>query len=684
MQIRRWIEQKPNTALAAELAEACEIHPFLALMLTAMGMDTPEQVFSYIVGYEEEVDPFSFADMEKAVDRIRYAIEHKQKVLVYGDYDVDGITSTALLYTYLRQKGVDALYRLPNREEGYGMHSESVLWAKEQCVDLIITVDTGIAAVDEVSLANENGIDVVVTDHHQPGDVLPAAVAVVDPHRNDCESTFKEFAGVGVAFMLLCALDGDSERIFTRYGDLLALGTLADMMPLIGFNRDLMRRCLTLLEESTRPGLLALRKVAGLLEKTMTVSNVSFGLAPRLNAAGRMADPEIALRLLLCEDSAECDVLAAEIHNLNLQRQQATNNILEQVEAQLECHPEWLQDRVLVVCGANWHGGLLGLVAARLLDRYGKPTIALTLGEDGLAHGSCRSLDGFSIYEALSSCTDLLIQFGGHELAAGVTLSVGAVGDFRTAVNQYAARIAPVMPVSQLQIAVRVRPNQINAEKLELLNVLEPFGCGNPAPLFGLFRMRLDNITGVGNGKHTRLSLSRDGVRINAIMFQTAPELFPVACGSIVNCVISLERNEYRGNVSVNIRVRDISFADTDRDVLQTQIRNFADVLRGEYCPTPDEALANRDQLAHFYNLLRNCDAWQGTVEQLHHALGSKAPSYLAMLTALEIWQQAGLVEWRDRGERIHIKTIPPQGKVDLSDTPLWKYITKGDVNGVG
>lgn len=683
MQIRRWNEAKPDTALAAELAEACEIHPFLSLMLTAHGLDTPEQIFSFIIGQEEEVDPFSFADMEQAVERIRRAIAEKQRVLIYGDYDVDGITATVLLYTYLKQKGVDVHYRLPLRDEGYGMHPQTILWAEEQRIDLIITVDTGIAANEEIALANQKGIDVVVTDHHQPSDRLPDAVAVVDPHRVDCESSYKDFAGVGVAFMLLCALDGDAEAMFARYGDLLALGTLADMMPLQGFNRDLLRRCLTLLEESRRPGLVALRRQAGLEEKTLNSSNVSFGLAPRLNAAGRMADPDLAVQLLLCEDVEESQRLAQEIQLLNTHRQQATNEIMEQVESQLEQHPEWLYDRILVVCGSNWHGGLLGLVAARLVDRYGKPAIALTLGEDGVAHGSGRCIDGFSIYDALASCADLVTQFGGHELAAGVTLPVASVDAFRTAINRYAAQTCPTMPTPVLNMAVRLRPDQINVEKLMLLQVLEPFGCGNPAPLFGLFRMQLDNITAVGNGKHTRLSLSRDGVRINAMMFQITPEEFPVACGSVVNCVVSLEKNEYRGNTLVSVRVRDISFTDTDREHLQRQIDDFARVLRREYRPIPNEAFATREQLAHFYNLLRRCRSWTGTVEQLHHALGDNAPEVLPMLIALEMWQQAGLIHWWDRGERLRIELSPNQEKVDLTATPLWQYIMKGDADDV-
>lgn len=684
MQMRRWNEAKLDTTLAAELAEACEIHPFLSLLLTARGCDTPEEIFSFLVGQEEEVDPFDFADMQLAVSRVRRAIDEKQRVLIYGDYDVDGITATVLLYTYLKQQGVDVLYRIPSREDGYGLHPESIEWASEQDVDLIITVDTGVAAMEEIRLANEAGIDVVVTDHHQPGEILPDAVAVIDPHRADCESTYKNFAGVGVAFMLVCALEKDSEAVFTRFGDLLALGTLADMMPLEGFNRDLMRRCLQLLDNSRRPGLVALRHISGMEEKVLTASMVSFCYAPRLNAAGRMATPDVAVRLLLSEDEEESKRLAEDVHRLNQQRQQATNEILMQVEKQLENHPEWLYDRVLVVSGEEWHGGLLGLVAARLQDRYGKPAVALTLGADGVAHGSCRSLSGFAMYDALTYCEDLLTQYGGHELAAGVTLPVASVDEFRKKINRFASEKYSTMPVPSLDVAVRIRPDQINAEKLSLMQILEPFGCGNPVPLFGLYRMQLDNITAVGSGKHLRLSLSRDGIRINAIMFQVTPEEFPVACGSTVNCVVSLDRNEYRGNTTVNVRVRDIAFADTDREQVIRELSEFEALLRGEYRPAPEEAMLTREQQLHFYSLLRASRDWNGTPEQLRHALGSDAPSCLQLLVALEIWQQAGILRWYDRGDRISVNLLPTEGKADLSATPLWNYIMKGDANYVG
>lgn len=682
MQIRRWNEKKPNTEMAAELAEACEIHPFLSLMLVAKGLDTPEQVFAFLVGQEEEIDPFAYADMEAAVARVQRAIDEHQRVLIYGDYDTDGITATVLLYTYLQRAGVDVLYRIPLREEGYGLHSETVEWAAEKGVQLIITVDTGVTAVQEVAQAASLGIDVVVTDHHQPADVLPDAVAVVDPHRQDCESYFKDLAGVGMAFLLVCALSGDGEQAFSDYGDLLALGTLADMMPLAGINRDLMRRCLTILDNSRRPGLVALRRLCGIEDKPIQSSSVSYSLAPRLNAAGRVADPDLTARLLLSKSLDEALQTAEELQRVNALRQQVTTDIIAQVEQQLESHPQWLRDRILVVSGKEWHGGLLGVVAARLMDRYGKPTIVLSEGEDGVAHGSCRSLEGFSIYEAISACKEHTMMFGGHDMASGVTMNVTNIESFRVAINAYAAQVCPVMPVAAVDLAVRLRPDQISTEKLALLQVLEPFGVGNPVPLFGLYRMRLDNITALGNGKHLRLSLSRDGVRISAVKFQTMPEEFPIPCGATVNCVVGLDKNEYRGNTTVSVRVVDISYADTDREGLIDDIRMFESMLRGELRPAPELVMASREQLAHLYNLLRVCREWNGTPEQLQHALGKGAPTCLQLLVALEIWRQAGLIQWYDKGERIRVVVCPVEGKTDLSATPLWKYIMKGDAEG--
>lgn len=680
MLVRRWNVAPLDTDLAAELSELCEISPFLSLLLTARGLETPEQIYAFLAGQEDEVDPFDFADMHEAVARIREALEKKQRILVYGDYDVDGITATALLYTYLRDKGADVLYRLPNREEGYGLHAQALEWAAQQGVQLLVTVDTGVTAGEEVALAAKLGIDVVITDHHQPPTILPSAAAVVNPNRADCPSPCKEFAGVGVAFMLACALEGDGERVLAEYGDLLTLGTLADVIPLTGFNRDLMRRGLQLLNESTRPGIAALRELAGQGDKTMTATSLVFTLVPRLNAPGRMETPDVALQLLLAQNAREATALAEQLQALNARRQEICNQVSAEADACLAAHPDWLYHRVLVVDGENWHGGVLGIVAARLSERYGKPVVVLSKQADGTAHGSGRSLKGFNLYEALCGCESLLTRFGGHELAAGVTLPCASIADFRRMINDYAAAHCPCMPVPALDVAVRLRPDQINAEKLPLLDFLEPVGAGNPAPLFGLYRMRLDNITALSGGKHIRLSLSRDGVRVNAVRFQLPPEEFPIPCGSIVNCVVSLERNEYKGIVSVSIRIRDIGYADTERETLIDSIRTFENVMRRE--GRVADALPSREQLAHLYSLLKACGRWCGTLEQMHHAVcqnGRLSMTPIQVLVALQIWREAGLLEWQDSGERFSVCLCPVTEKMDLTHMPLWRYLEGGE-----
>lgn len=685
MRIKRWDVAPLDKALAAELAEACELHPFLSLLFAARGMTEPEEILSFLVGQEEAVDPFSFADMGAAVQRIQSALERKERILIYGDYDVDGITATVVLYTYLRSRGADVVYRIPLRESGYGLHDGDIRWAAENGVDLIITVDTGISLTPAETAAIEAaGMALVITDHHQPPQVLPCAVAVVDPHRPDCESGGKDYAGVGVAFMLICALDGDGQRMLDEYGDLLALGTLADAMPLRGFTRDLVRQGLSLLNADKRPGLRALRRAAGCADKALTATAVTYTLVPRLNAAGRMADPDAAARLLLAEDETEAAALAEKLEEWNSQRQQVSKAIVEQAEAQLRQHPERLYDRVLLVCGDGWHNGVLGIVAARLTEKYGKPAFVLSAQGD-TAHGSGRSIPGFSLFAALSACRDILSVFGGHEQAAGLTISLSRVDELREQLNAYAAREYPTMPTASLPVALRLRPDQISVEMLALLDVLEPFGAGNASPLFGLYNMRLDNITALGGGKHLRLSLSRGNARINAVKFQTTPEEFPIPCGSLVNCVVSLDKNEYKGTLSVSVCVRDISYAQTDREALLADMTLFESIMRRETAVSPALALPSRELLAKLYSLLHFCGVWKGTLEQLQYAVARAGgetgdrPGALPLLVALELWREAALLDIEDHGDSWRLALLPTEKKADLTATPLWQYLEKGE-----
>ena len=677
MSFRRWVFQQQDRDTAAQLAEECQLDPFLTLLLCGRGVNTPERISDFLLGHELEEDPFGFADMDAAVERIQRAIDTGERIAVFGDYDADGVTSTVLLYSYLKEHGADVFYRIPQREgEGYGLHIETVDQLAEDGAQLIVTVDNGIAAVDETAHAKNRGIDIVITDHHRPQERLPDAVAVVDPHRDDCESGFKDYEGVGVALKLVCALDGDTDAALEKYADLAAIGTLADVMPLHGENRALVRYGLREINESPRPGLLALMRASGFSGKTMTATSTVFTIAPRINAAGRMGSPDKAAQLLLSENEEEAGWLAEEINQLNTQRQTVEASILTEVLEHIRRNPALLNDRVLVLSGENWHPGVVGILASRIVERYGKPCIMISVNA-GKGKGSGRSVKGFSLFEALCSCDDCLLAFGGHELAAGVELAADGINRFRERINRYAAERYPVMPVQELLIDAKIPPEGVDLHKCEVLEALEPFGTGNPVPLFALCRMRLDNIAPVGGGKHLRLSVSRGNTRLSIIYFRMTTAAFPVECGSLLDFVVTLDRNEYRGVVNVSIVAKDIRYSDTQQDQVICGLADFERVLRRE--PIPAHAVAllipSREQTASVYRYLRAFPQWQGTLEQLYHGVGLPEIGWARMRLILEVLQEAGLVAVHDTGGLLQIALNPAQGKADLQQTPVMQYL---------
>lgn len=677
MSIKRWVLPSLDKDAAARLAEDCGINPFLALLLITRGITDAESASEFLLGGDIDGDPFSFADMDLAADRIQRAIESHEKIAVYGDYDADGITSTVLLYSYLSEKGADVVYYLPDREkDGYGLHKASIDCLKKQGTQLIVTVDNGITAVDEIAYAKEIGIDVVITDHHEPTEKLPEAAAVVDPRRADCGSEFKEYAGVGVAFKLVCALEGDTEPVLEKYGDLVAIGTLADVMPLRGENRALVRAGMRVLNGGGRPGILALKKAAGLENKDWTSMSVVFALAPRLNAAGRMDSPEPAARLLMTEDETEAEKLACQVQEYNVKRQAEESAILKEVLDRLHEEPSLLAQRILVIDGENWHPGVLGIIASRIVESYGKPCVLLT-EKEGEAKGSGRSIKGFSLFEAIRACGDLLSHYGGHELAAGVGLPAEAVPAFRERINAYAAEHCDTMPVPELPIDFKLRPSQVDVEKLNLLAALEPVGCGNPSPLFGLFQMKIDNIMPIGKGKHLRLSVSRDDTRLSVLKFNTTYDTFPFECGQVVNLVVTLERNEYKGVVTPSVLLKDIRAADVKQEELIEAKQNFDKVQRRETIP-PELAEAwmpDREQIERTYRFLRKTKKWYGTIEQLCYLLKEPKIEYIRLYLCLEILRQAGLLSLLNWGDTWEAEIVPPKGKANLNLTPALCFL---------
>jgi len=674
MAIRKWILPKLDTEVAATIAEECEINPFLALLLTTRGIKTADDAFAFLLGNDAD-DPFSFTDMDAAVERIGRAVDEGEKIMVYGDYDVDGITATALLYSYLKAQGADVSYRLPTREgDGYGLHKGVIDEFAAQDVSLVVTVDNGITANDEVEYAAEKGIDVVITDHHQPQDTLPNAVAVVDPHRTDCQSGCINYAGVGVAYMLVCALDGDSDAVMEKYGDLVALGTLADVMPLTGTTRSLVRNGLQVMNHLRRPGLKALAEISGMLDKELTASRVVFTLAPRLNAAGRMHDPLIAVQLLLESDYDTARTLAEKIQACNVERQTVESSILKQIEQRVRENPCETAARVLVVEGEDWPVGVIGILAARLTERYGKPAVVLSV-KDGIAKGSGRSISGFSLFDAFSAVSDTAITFGGHELAAGITLKAENVAEFKERINTYAAQRFEEMPIAELKLDIKLRPSGIDVEKLMLLSLLEPLGAGNPVPQFGLFGMRLDNITPIGNGKHLRLSFSKGDARLSVLKFNTTYAEFPLTCGDVFDLVVMLEKNVYKGVITPTILLKDIRYIDTDEAELIAAQRRFEAIMRRETRDEGEKILPTREQMAELYRFLTKRTAFVGTLEQMHHLLNDADFPLLTMRLLLEIWREAKLINIDDFGDTLHISLLPSAEKRDLTATALWQFL---------
>ncbi|MBQ5902129.1 MAG: single-stranded-DNA-specific exonuclease RecJ, partial [Clostridia bacterium] len=551
MNRKKWIIANNDKELAKQLAEECDIDQLVALILTARGYADPFEIDEFLSPDQQMCDPYELIDMDKAVERIRKAIEDKEKIAVYGDYDVDGVTSTALMFSYLTDKGADVIYSVPEREDGYGMNNAAVDRLKADGVSLIITVDNGVGAINEIDYAASLGIDVVVTDHHLPMESLPNAVAVVDPHRADCPSHFKDYSGAGVAFKVICALEEESgEEMASRYGDLAAVGTIADVMPLVGENRLIVKNGLPFVVNG-REGFSAIIDAAGLGGRAFTSSSVSYGIGPRLNAAGRVGSCERAVRLLLTNDKNEARELADEINADNMRRQQTEREIFDAAIEVIEKNG-YANDRIIVVCGDGWHGGVIGIVASRICERYGRPAFVLSV-ENGEANGSARSIGGFSVFDALSACESLLTRFGGHSRAAGMAVKTELVDDFRKAINNWAAENFEEMPFAEIHIDCRLSPSVFSVDMAQSLEAFEPCGVGNQTPVFGIMGVRVDRVAFVGNGKHLRLNVSKNGANATIMLFNTNEKSFGFSVGDLLDFAVTVEQNEYMGSKTVTL-----------------------------------------------------------------------------------------------------------------------------------
>ncbi len=649
---KKWVVSQCDRDRAADIAENCGIEPFAAFLLCARGMTDEFEVESFL--YDTDlIDPFTLPDMDKACERVHEAIENGEKITVFGDYDADGVTSTALMYSYLASQGAIVDYYIPDRTgEGYGMNNCAIDALKNSGTNLIITVDNGISAIDETEYAKTLGIDVVVTDHHRAGDVLPDAVAVVDPHRADSLCEFSEWAGVGVAFKFICALDGsEGYELLEEYGDLVALGTVADIVSLKGENRILVRSGLAFMNASIsdgtlRPGIRALLEVCD-STGSLDASSLAYRLSPRINAAGRMSSAERAIKLLLSDEKNEAVAIAQEISEINSKRQSTEAGITEEAIGIIENNPDIKCRKVIVVSGKDWHQGVIGIVASRLVERYSKPCIVISeIGDE--AKGSGRSIEGFSLYDALSYCSPLLVQYGGHVLAAGLTIENSEIDKFRDMINDYASTVESVVPV--LHIDCKLNPATINTDVLSSIEILEPFGADNPQPLFGLYNMEITAIQPVGGGKHLRITVRRKGYSITVILFSVTSDELPYRISDKVDLAVKLSGNEYMGKPQVSIQVKAIRLSQYDDDKILRAEQDYEDFCSGKKMRA--EAIANlsvnRDFCGNIYRFIKANNGWNYTDEMLCYRLGLSEEKLTSCKIALDVLSSLGIINCKE------------------------------------
>ncbi|MBQ9112339.1 MAG: single-stranded-DNA-specific exonuclease RecJ [Clostridia bacterium] len=622
-------------AAVKEISESLGVSLLFAVLLYNRGYTDAASARRFLRFEEADFhDPYLLADMDKAVTRILGAVENKEKIYIYGDYDVDGVTSVSMLYLYLTSLGAEVGIKIPKREgEGYGVSDTAVRAIAEEGATLIVTVDTGITANAEVELARELGVDFVVTDHHECHGDLPAAYAIVNPHRPDCPYPFKELAGVGVVFKTVCAcemrrcersgqpvIDG-IRRVCSEYADLVAVGTIADVMPLTDENRLIVSLGLSKLEKgSGRPGLEALldasTKKSGddTKRKKVTSGMIGFGIAPRINAAGRISDALIAVKLLLAEDGDTVARYTEELCEINRQRQVEENRIATEAYDMLENTSDYDNDKVIVLAHDSWQQGIIGIVSSRITEKYGLPSILVSFcgsdnGEESPyddGKGSGRSIKGLNLVEALNHCEDLLVKYGGHELAAGLTVKRGMLDEFRKRINEYAEeRITDDMLSIKAEADCEIDMRELNMSFATEILRLEPFGIGNASPQFVMRNVTVRRVTYIGGGKHTKLTLQKNGICVSAMYFGMGEGELCCEEGDTVDVLFNIDINDYKNVRSVQMILHDIRICEEYKSRLTDCKARYEEIRAGGKYELAEQVLPSRDDFAHVYTALR-------------------------------------------------------------------------------
>lgn len=664
--MKNWTIGRPDINIIHKLMEECGISSLTASVLASKGYSSSDSVMDSLE-MRELSDPFLIKDMKEAADTINSAIDNNERICVYGDYDCDGIMSTVIMYSYLTEAGADVLYYIPERSEGYGMNKKAIEKIAEMGTNLIITVDNGISAIEEAEYIYSLGMKLVVTDHHQQGETLPRAEAVVDPHRHDCFSPFKYMCGAGIALKLISALDGgDYTMALEQFGDFAAIATVADIVSLTGENRFLVSYGMELINNTERPSLIAMKEVCGIDDKPVNARSIGFGIAPRINASGRFGSPKTAVELFLCEDYDEALSKAQELDRLNNERKKSENEIIGEIYEMIDKDPSIVRERVIFICGKDWHHGVVGIVASRIMERFGKPCF-IASEHNGEIRGSARSFGKFSVFGALTYASESLEKFGGHLGAGGFTIKKDMKEDFHRLIEQYAFENHNIMPVLTVTADAEVFPDDISIENIDGLSVLEPHGFENEKPLFYIEDAKITDIIPLSNGKHSKLHIDIGNVRAAALVFFTEPSALNVRKDDICDMIVTLETNDFRGIKSISIIVNDIRPHGFEQNKYFSALNAFEAFMRDEELPEKyyRSMLPTREESVKIYKHIQDAGI---NSDKLYITL-SREMNYCKFSVAVESFRQLGLVTVSSSDSVI--KRVQVNKKYDLDSAPV-------------
>ncbi len=694
--VKNWDIACPDAAAAKALSEKTGLSRLASSLLVSRGLDTEIKVNEFLNPEAMDTSAFNpmlFDGMEKAAKRFNKAIADGEKICIYGDYDVDGITSVSLLCRYLKHRGDGNFsYYIPDRmTEGYGMNCEAVERICASGVKLIVTVDNGVSSSNEINRAYELGMEVIVTDHHECRSELPDCVAVINPKKPDCGYPYEHLAGVGTAYKLVCAcemaLGRDARDLPDEFVQLVSLGTVADMMPLVGENRIIVSKGLEYMTNAPLTGLLALMKAES-VEKEKAVfampkidsTFVSFNVAPRINAAGRIGQTKDAVKMLTTEDPDEAYEYAQTLCTLNGRRQSIETEIFASACRNIEANHDFKNDKVIVAVGEGWNHGVIGIVASRVTEKYKLPSILISL-EDGVGKGSARSIEGFNINGAISACREKLVRFGGHELAAGLTIMENEISSFRRDINNYARdKITEEMMKGKLNVDLELEVGDITEQNARLLSRLEPFGCGNPLPLFCLCNAEISAITPIGQNRHLRLNIHKDGSFFTALLFGTPPSDFKLRVGDRADFAFNLDVNEFAGRTSVQLIVRDCRFSSREEQKIKAAYCDSSQALLGDTEYAFPHEIPTVEEMRKFFVYLRSKAAKLIPGDNLYFIAcdiagetGNEIFSELRkIIYMLNIFCEMKLISLELKDDcSFSFELLPVEGKVNMEDSVI-------------